>query len=869
MFKLKKDAPLPAAEGETVPAAPDERPSDALSEGPGRQRRHYLRVFLTTFALALSFTLPYMIYDKGLFLYYGDFNVQMIPFAQLMRDSIRSGDIFWSWYTDLGSNFIGSYAFYNLGSPFFLITLFFPSKVVPYLIGPILCLKIAVMGTTAYAYVARFVKRDEAARFGGYLYAFSGFSIYNIFFYMFHDVLAFFPLLLIGMEELMVNRRRGVFALTVALAAFTNYFFFVAEAIFCVIYWFIRCFSPDWKPSLKGFLSVLLEAVLGTALTAVLLLPAYLQVSGNTRLGNYLSGWNLVVYSETQRLPDIVHSLFFPQDTPAFPNFFPDSNARWASMSAWLPMVSMTGVIAYFYARKGTWLKRLLTLCLVFALVPALNGIFVLDADSYYARWFFMPVLMMALATAVALDDPDIELGGALRTTALFTAGFTVFVGLIPKYDGKKNFVQLGLEKYPDRFWIYVAIVTLGLVLTGYITRRHRYNRTRMIRLMTLALALIIVIYGNYCIAVGKSYGEDGTWYKSVCLDGAEKISLEQPYNYRIDTTGSMDNQALFWRVPTMQCFNTVVSASIMEFYPRVGVTRDVGSRADQTTPGLRPFLSVKYCFDKDNKESLEMPGWTKVDEQLGFTVWENENYIPFGYTFDCYMTEEQFNSSSHKDRILLKALLLTDEQIQKYSALLSPLDTTSAGADYSDEGMAEDCRARNKQTCYNFSRDNYGFSASIDLSRDELVFFSVPYDKGWTATVNGKSAEIEKVDIGFMAVRVPAGSGNQIRFSYMTPGLKAGAAITAASAVLLIAYCIVFRKKKNAPVPAAAQIPPAEGTGAESGGPVSDVPSGEAPPDGAPSAGESPSGCAPSPGAPADDAPPAEPGANAPKGDL
>ena len=30
-------------------------------------------------------------------------------------------------------------------------------------------------------------------------------------------------------------------------------------------------------------------------------------------------------------------------------------------------------------------------------------------------------------------------------------------------------------------------------------------------------------------------------------------------------------------------------------------------------------------------------------------------------------------------------------------------------------------------------------------LKKSKLVFFSVPYDKGWTAYVNGKPADIEK----------------------------------------------------------------------------------------------------------------------------
>ena len=42
----------------------------------------------------------------------------------------------------------------------------------------------------------------------------------------------------------------------------------------------------------------------------------------------------------------------FPADMPAFPVFTPGSNCRWASVAAWLPLVGMTGVIAYFQVCK-------------------------------------------------------------------------------------------------------------------------------------------------------------------------------------------------------------------------------------------------------------------------------------------------------------------------------------------------------------------------------------------------------------------------------------------------------------------------------------------------------------------------------------
>lgn len=154
-------------------------------------KRQYLRMFLLGFFTLLVVLLPIVIFNKGYFIYYGDFNSQQIPFYHLAHDAVRSGQLGWNWQTDLGANFIGSYSFYLLGSPFFWLTIPFPSGAVPYLIPWLLCLKHGMATMTGYAYIRRFVRSPRAAAIGAMLYAFSGFQAYNIFFNHFQDVTAF------------------------------------------------------------------------------------------------------------------------------------------------------------------------------------------------------------------------------------------------------------------------------------------------------------------------------------------------------------------------------------------------------------------------------------------------------------------------------------------------------------------------------------------------------------------------------------------------------------------------------------------------------------------------------------------------------
>lgn len=109
-----------------------------------------------------------------------------------------------------------------------------------------------------------------------------------------------------------------------------------------------------------------------------------------------------------------------------------------------------------------------------------------------------------------------------------------------------------------------------------------------------------------------------------------------------------------------------------------------------------------------------------------------------------------------------------------------------------SDSTLEFDCRKLAATSAISFETNKKGFTATVERDKENLVFFSVPYDEGWSATVNGKAVEIEKVNSGFMAVLVPAGQST-IRFTYTTPGLYTGVTITALTAIIILLYAIIF----------------------------------------------------------------------------
>ncbi len=776
---------------------------------------HWQAFFLALLGAAVVFV-PLMIWGKGYFFYYGDFNVQQIPFYQLAHEAVRSGDIWWNWNTDLGANFIGSYSFYLLFSPFFWLTIPFPNWMLPHLMGPLLILKTGCAAFTSYFFLKRFVKDQNMAVLGSILYAFSGWAVYNVFFNHFHEPMIFFPLLLITLEEAMINRRRGAFAVAVAVNAMVNYWFFIGEVVFVVIYFFVRLTSPQWKFQWGKFFSVALESVLGLGMAMFAFLPSVLAILGNPRTGvdSLLSGWNFWVYSHGQRPWAILASLFFPPDLPSNPNMFPDHGAKWASLAAYLPMVSASGVIAYVSWAKKNWLKKMLLLCLFIALVPGLNSLFILFNNSYYDRWYYMPILLMALATVVALDRQEVDYTRGVRWTALVFGILIVAVGLTPEEtDGEWH---LGLATHPARFWLFATIAVVGLVLTYLAVKQYRadrrFGRTLLYSTTSFSVATALIL-----LCLGQPTSSRVDYYIQV-LEGRETMSVPQDQDFaRVDFYDDLENLGMYWRMPTIQAFHSIVPVSLMEFYPTVGVKRDVSSKPQPEYYALRALLSVEWLYSSADK-GIDPPiqGFSYYSTQNGYYLYRNDNYIPMGFAYGSYITRSEYEqlSTTGRQHILLHSIVLEDEDLPLYEDLLPHEDNWFRYdyelADY--ETFQEDVSDRRAMTASSFERDNRGFTATVDMASENLLFFSVPYDAGWSVTVDGEEAQVEQVNVGFVAVQVPAGE-HTVRFTYTTPGLFLGLGVSGVSLVVLVGYLLInrARSRKTAPAQGDVQLPGGE----------------------------------------------------------
>lgn len=752
--------------------------------------------------------LPFVLIDKGLFQYCGDFNSQQMPFYHYANDFVKNSNGQYSWESDLGGSFINTFSFYLVGSPFFWLSSLFPTTWAPYFLVPLLVLKFGVCGAGAHLYLRRYAKTDKFTVIAACLYAFSGFTVYNVFFNHFVDCIALFPFLLWSLDEFVYEKRRGLFPVFVAINLLNNYFFFVGQVVFLVLYFIFKVVTREYKIKFTEFLLLAFESLLGCAMGFILCLPTLYSLMDNPRTVNYATGWSAIMYYRVQQYFAIATSILLPPDPPYLPALYTEGSLKWTSMTAFLPLLSIAGVVAYWRAHRKSFLNKILFTSLVMAMVPALNSSFYAMNSSYYARWYYMPVLMMCLASLHALEDEEIDLLGGVKTTFILTAVLVVF-GIIPvETDGVWS---LGVANEPAQYWLSLCTALLALLVCMLVVKWYR-RRKNFAKIMLVCVLAFSVLYSVAHISIGKFPQWEGDKnLRSQAVEATQEIAWPEGF-YRIDAYECYENMGLFTRKPCIRFFNSTITPSIMNFYPEVDVKRDVSSKPDYDIYALRGLLSVEYTMmplDKQDAFTTENQqyGWQPAWQDATYAYYKNTNYIPIGFTYDQYVSMTALDSVAKRQRsnMLVRAIGLSDEQIEKYGYLY--LQGEAATADLTYNAYVTDAANRRQSAADSFIADNTGFTAHITLNKENLVFFSVPYEEGFTAYVNGVQTEIENVSYGLCAVLAPAGEC-EIVFVYETPGLAVSTLVTFIGIAVWVWYILLlwFLRRRKAQRPATPQ---------------------------------------------------------------
>lgn len=723
------------------------------------KNNYLLSAFLLSLGLGMIIIIPNMIIGKGIFALMADYNTQQVTFGEMINYSLKENSYLWCWFNELGSNFIATFSFYNLFSPFSLISYLFPARWYPYVCSILNILKFGIAGLTSYLFLQRYVKDKKYAVLGSALYAFSGFQLTNILFH-FYDSVALFPLMLYTLDNKMYDKKNGWFGLVVLLNAITNWFLFGGQVVFVIIYYLIKVFTKKYEFSFKSFFGVLFEGTMGVLISAFVLVPSLLFTISNPRIGSSWTILGMFKYA-TFNYIEIFRSFFFPPDV-MFPRAYL-TKGNFSSVELYLPFIGSVLWISYVWKNRKKGLSIFIFVLLLFMFVPILNSSFILFRNNYYARWFYMASLIMSLASIKCLEEKVSIKPGLLISLS------SLPILLIVSFLLSKIHKDLVLIHSPK----FLVLIIVGMIIDLVMMYLIFMKKKEPFKYVMIGVILFVSIWGNCIVYKYKDSSFDS--YVNY-LNSYKEIKFDELVRTNSDESVST-NIGMIYKNISLYTFNTNLSGGSFKFYDSIDYPIVISTLVKPSDKVLNDFLGVKYIVTAKGTNMSEY-GYVLERETDNYQIYLNKEAMDIGIVLNDYISEDEFKLLETNDKwnILGDKIILSSKDIDKYKSL-----------------FGKNVTLMNKE----FKFINNGFRDKFEASDDGIILYTVPYDKGWKATSNGKELEIIEADNGFMAVKVNKGE-NDIKFDYFPYGLKEGLIISGIALVIYIGYIILDKKKRH-----------------------------------------------------------------------
>lgn len=762
----------------------------------------FLGALLAALAL-MPAILPY----GGRFVTRGDYIEQQLPFILESRRLLRAGLDAFSFNTFLGAPGVGSYAFYTLGSPFVWPLALLPKAAIPFGISVMAILKHASAALCSFLYFRRMLRDERLALTGSVLYALSSFTVVNTQFYHFTEVIAFFPLILLGLEIAMSDRPRpGLLALSCGLNALVNYYFMLSSALLAALYFAFRFFSPDWKGarSFRRVFFAVFECGVGCALSGVLLLPSLMHMLTITRTGGGLTA--IAGSYSPSLLLERLRALLMPIESNVVHAFYGDAPS-WTSTACHLPVFGLTGACVFFFSKKTqSWLKALLALLFIASAVPAFCGAFALFTNVSYTRWWYGLALMLTLATLCAIREVSSRCAwlSAFALCSLAAMALTLPMllpeGLLALLPARAQELILNRKTGAYSGDVFRRLSLLLSLLGGGALLLILCKKLRFAPALALVCAVACAQYAGY-IAVGDSSilsggseaGKGVYTLDEIAAPTLSSLEVDDPEAYtRIDYGPMLRNYGLLRGASSLTCFSSLRTSTVGRFVSMAGFGYDESTTVmpPNDSGAIRALLSVTEYHQFEDSEVIP-EGFVYSREENGFAVYTNPHAVPMGFLQTTATgTHHQRMDENTVGSVLLAAVTLDDSALHAYGSRMDTLDV------YHIPDWQESAARLQQNACDRFTLTDRGFSAHIDAKEAGVVVFTIPYDKGFSAALDGQATEIIPCDVAFMGVWVEPGE-HEIVFTYRTRMLSLGIAMSAIAAVVLAGYVFLAYKKR------------------------------------------------------------------------
>ena len=621
----------------------------------------YLVYTLTFLALSLFLFLQFYLNGKSLvwkhdgvpqhlnsLSYYGEY-LRGILYSLFVEHKCKIP--MWDMHIGYGSDILTTLHYYVIGDPLTLLSVLVKPEHTEKLYEFLIFLRIYLAGITFSRYAFYHKNSKQAVFMGTMIYIFAGWTIYASMKHpYFSNPMIYLPLILMGIDKIYRKEKPYIFIWSVALAGFSNFYFFYMLGIFMVLYAVFRFFEQFHDRSLKNISKWLgifaVYSVIAVLIAAVVLLPVILPVFGTDR------------FKAENYVPLFYDRIYYEKYLGCL---IGENMIQWgvAGYSA----VSLAGVFVLFSRRKKyRTLKAGFVMLNLFLLLPFAGH--VLNGFSYVSnRWIW--AYGMLIAYIFVKIYPDLFTLTLKEKRRMFVISL-VYCGLALFWNASRT--QRNLMA------VLILSISVFVILTYGTVFVKKKNLTIMLSGLLIA-GIGFNIYYQYSLEKDylSEFAEQGEAMSK--LEAGTDLAVldagdDSLYRYDQMDALSCENSSMHMGTNGTAYYFSVASESIGRFFDEMYLNTPWEQHYENLDSRtiLDRLAAVKY-FVVDKNENRYLPyGFTEVKgeskkEKKEYKAYRNNIELPLGYTYDSYIPRSEYEKMSvtEKQQALLQGVVMED----------------------------------------------------------------------------------------------------------------------------------------------------------------------------------------------------------------
>ncbi len=589
-----------------------------------RKHSYWIAPFITATVL-LSVYAFYSLYPFGNgTVAWCDMKQQVIPFLLDLKNILTGkSDLFLNLANAGSMDFWGVFLFF-LSSPFSFLVVLIPSEKIYLFVNILLLLKMMTCALTAAVWFCHCFSNLDVIQASAVsvMYSFCGYVMFYYQNIVWLDVMALFPLLLIGLGKLIHEKKPLAYTFLLAAVLTVNFYLTYMVAIFLILGFGLYIFLCIPKEQRKEQVLLFgISTIVSGLLTGVVWLPAFLQYTTSARVGELITGLR------TGRLVTDCYTT-----TPVI----------------FCSGAILATILFLLFQRRGKgarekWFCWMLFLTLIPIFVEPINKMWQTGSyQSFPVRYGYIPILLGLTLFAGCVSKFNQEVWHLPNRReqllpAAVSAGTVVVVALCTAVLLKYDFGILSY--YTHSLWVdsreyrllLVFAITIALAYLLLMLQYHYGLLMRKTFSMLLCVLVVVesVFNSNVYIATAKSSGKS---YDQV-FDLAGKIQDQSIYRVKLDKKFFDVNLIGSLGYDSMSHYTSLTSSDYLFAMKKLGYSSywmEVGSNGG--TKLTDAVLANRY------KIVLSGGGLPKEENYVYsnqmFAIARNGDAFPFGFAF-------------------------------------------------------------------------------------------------------------------------------------------------------------------------------------------------------------------------------------------